>query len=277
FRLELLGEVEAAKAIVGPTAETSAPITPGAAKILVDDLRRATVRRGGRSVEDLGPFVEPVQLQVVCFRLWGRHRGGGPIGEGLVRGEAGDVDAALAAFYAAGVAAAAARSPGLSERRVREWCEERLITAQGTRGQVQEGDEWLPSAAIDALIDARVLRAESRRGLTWYELSHDRLITPVRRDNAAWRESRLRPWQRQAELYAASPRDELLLAGTALSEARDCAHRHPEEVSSSEREYLEDSARHETGERRARTFLRWIQGLVASFLLATSTLTVLAV
>jgi hypothetical protein len=94
FRLELLGEVEAAKAIVGPTAETSSPITPGAAKILVDDLRRATVRRGGRSVEDLGPFVEPVQLQVVCFRLWERHHGGGPIGEDLVRGEEGDIDAA---------------------------------------------------------------------------------------------------------------------------------------------------------------------------------------
>jgi hypothetical protein len=267
FRLDLLTADEAAKSIVGPAADTSAPITPGAAKVLVDDLRRAKVRRRGQSVEEVGAFVEPVQLQVVCFRLWDRHQGGGPIGEDLVRGEAGDVDAALAAFYAAGVAAAVARAPGRSERRVRDWCEQRLVTSQGTRGQVQEGDGSLPPEAIEALIDARVVRAEQRRGLTWYELSHDRLIDPVQRDNAAWRESRLQPWQRQAELHAVSRRDELLVNGADLAAAQEWAAAHPDEVSDPEREYLDASARHETTERRARRLRRLITALVAlSFL-----------
>ena len=183
FRLDLLGQDEAIKAIVGPTEETPAPITPDAAGVLVGELCKTKVRRGGKLVEEPGPFVEPVQLQVVCYRLWEKHHAAGPIGEDLVRGEAGDVDSALADFYAAGVAAVLAKVPNLAERRIRDWCQQCLITAQGTRGQVQEGDETdsrLPPQAIDALIDARIVRAEERRGLKWYELAHDRLIEPVR-------------------------------------------------------------------------------------------------
>jgi hypothetical protein len=40
------------------------------------------------------------------------------------------------------------------------------------------------------------VRAETRRGATWFELSHDRLIDPIRKDNAAWREATLSPPQR---------------------------------------------------------------------------------
>ena len=250
FRLDLLGQDEAIKAIVGPTEETPAPITPDAAGVLVGELSKTKVRRGGKLVEEPGPYVEPVQLQVVCYRLWENHHAAGPIGEDLVRGEAGDVDSALADFYAAGVAAVLAKVPNLSERRIREWCEQRLITAQGTRGQVQEGDEAdpsLPPQAIDALIDARIVRAEERRGLTWYELAHDRLIEPVRKSNSAWGEARLQPWQRRAALYekqrqsslhSRSSLAELLLTGHELAEARHWADSHAEEISNSEIRFL---------------------------------------
>ena len=125
FRLDLLGRDEAIKAIVGPTVETPASITPGAAELLVGELCKMKVRRGGKLVEEPGPYVEPVQLQVVCYRLWENHHAAGPIGEDLVRGEAGDVDSALADFYAKGVADVLAKVPNLSERRIREWCEQR--------------------------------------------------------------------------------------------------------------------------------------------------------
>ena len=198
YRLDLLGQHEAVKAIIGPTEETPAPITPDAAGVLVGELCKTKVRRSGKLVDEPGPFVEPVQLQVVCYRLWENHHAAGPIGVDLVRGEAGDVDSALADFYAEGVAAVQAKIPCLPERRIRDWCQQCLITSQGTRGQVQEGvetDPRLPPQAIDALIEARIVRALERRGLKWYELAHDRLIEPVRASNAAWRESHL-PSQR---------------------------------------------------------------------------------
>ena len=280
YRLELLGQDEATNAIVGPTAGTPAPITAGAAALLVGELCKTKVRRGGKLVEVPGPYVEPVQLQVVCYRLWEKHHATGPIGEDLVRGEAGNVDSALADFYAAGVAAALAKVPNLSERRIREWCEQRLITPQGTRGQVQEGDETdpsLPPQAITALIDARIVRGEERRGLTWYELAHDRLIEPVRASNAAWLEDRLQPWQRQADLYAKTAQKESLLLGRELKDARTWADIHGDEVSESERDYLEDSADRDEAERKSRRLSLAIRGLVTAFLVGMISLTLLAV
>ncbi len=284
FRLDLLGRDEAIKAIVGPTQETPAPITPDAAGVLVGELSRTKVRRGGKLAEEPGPYVEPVQLQVVCYRLWENHHAAGPIGEDLVRGEAGNVDSALADFYAAGVAAALAKAPDVSERRIREWCEQRLITAQGTRGQVQEGDETdpsLPAQAIGSLIDARIVRAEERRGLTWYELAHDRLIEPVRKNNAAWSEARLQPWQLRAALYEKQnesgphPRSspaELLLTGPELAEANRWADSHGEEISHSELRFLGASVEREMTQRRARRLSVVIRGLVAASLLVMTSL-----
>ena len=111
---------------------------PDAAGVLVGELSKTKVRRGGKLVEEPGPYVEPVQLQVVCYRLWEKHHAAGPIGEDLVRGEAGDVDSALADFYAAGVAAVLAKVPNLAERRIREWCEQRLITCKGLAGKCKK-------------------------------------------------------------------------------------------------------------------------------------------
>ena len=270
---------------MGPTVETPAPITPGAAGVLVGELSKTKVRRGGKLVEEPGPYVEPVQLQVVCYRLWENHHVAGPIGEDLVRGEAGDVDFALADFYAAGVAAVVAKVPNLSERRIREWCEQRLITAQGTRGQVQEGDETdpsLPPRAIDALIDARIVRAEERRGLTWYELAHDRLIEPVRKNNSAWGEAGLQPWQRRAALYekqrqatlhSRSSLAELLLTGQELAEAKRWADSHAEEISNSEIRFLGASADREKAERKARRLSVVISALVTAFLVVMTLFT----
>ncbi len=64
-----------------------------------------------------------------------------------------------------------------------------LITESGIRGQVlmaADASQGLPNAAIWPLVDAHLVRAEQRRGATWFELAHDRLIAPVRAANAAW-------------------------------------------------------------------------------------------
>jgi hypothetical protein len=70
YRLDLLGASAAETAIRQPAEEAGVPFSAAAADRLVDDLRRVRVKRGTGVTEELGPYVEPVQLQVVCRQLW---------------------------------------------------------------------------------------------------------------------------------------------------------------------------------------------------------------
>ena len=57
------------------------------------------------------------------------------------------------------------------------------------RGQVLKETELsggLANDVIDDLLDAHLVRAESRGGAAWFELAHDRLVKPVRASNATW-------------------------------------------------------------------------------------------
>jgi Novel STAND NTPase 1 len=71
FPLPQLGPKAAQQAVEGPLARTDRTIEPEASQRLVEELRKITVRgAGGEDVEPVGPFVEPVQLQVACAKLW---------------------------------------------------------------------------------------------------------------------------------------------------------------------------------------------------------------
>jgi hypothetical protein len=73
FRLDLLEEVAARLAMQQPARQAGVDFTDAAVSRLVNDLRRVRVQRlEGTTAEQLGPYVEPVQLQVVCHRLWER-------------------------------------------------------------------------------------------------------------------------------------------------------------------------------------------------------------
>ena len=237
YRLDLLDPEQAGQAMQGPARAMGGDFSDAAATRLVDDLRQTSVQRpDGSSETVLGQSIEPVQLQVVCYRLWERVAGGrrqeagggwqGTGSEGSITvddlAEAGDVDTALRDYYAEHVAATANAS-GVGERRIRDWVEEHLITESGLRGQVLRAPNatgGLANAAIRQLVDTHLLRAEERRGATWYELAHDRLISPVRQDNAAWFEAHLSTLQRQARLWDRANRpDGLLLRGEALRQA----------------------------------------------------------
>ncbi len=245
FRLDLLGAEGALQAVQGPAEEAGIPFEPDAARQLVDDLRRTTIMDGaGKATESLGPHVEPVQLQVVCHELWrDLPPGTTTIGQPLLK-DVGDVDQALAGFYAAQVERAATRA-GIKERPVREWVEARLISRAGIRTQVlrtSEAEQGLAHEALDSLVDAHLVRAESRRGATWYELTHDRLVGPVKADNDTWRQRHLVPLQLQAQVWEQKgrPRD-LLLRGEALVEAEDWALDHADELTDQDRSYLRES------------------------------------
>lgn len=70
YRLDLLGKEAAKIAARRPAEDAGVPFADEAANRLIDDLRRVRVQRGTTIVEELGPYVEPVQLQVVCRQLW---------------------------------------------------------------------------------------------------------------------------------------------------------------------------------------------------------------
>jgi len=55
--------------------------------------------------------------------------------------------------------------------------------------------EGLNSRVVSLLEEAHLVRIEQRRGPFWVELTHDRLIEPIRTNNAIWREEHLQVFQ----------------------------------------------------------------------------------
>ncbi len=256
FRLDLLGVEAAMQAIQLPPKEAGVKFNNNAAQKLVDDLRQVQVQRPDGTMEiQPGPHVEPVQLQVVCFRLWQNLE----LDDKQISIEdvvsVGDVNQSLREYYDERVSGVADEA-GESERTIRLWFEEKLITESGIRSQVlmeKERSSDLDNRAIRILENAHLVRAEKRRGATWFELAHDRLIEPVQTSNAAWFQAHLSLLQRQAALWQKENRAEhLLLREQALEEAESWAAEHPQELSQNDQDFLEACQQLRTREEEAR-------------------------
>jgi WD40 repeat protein len=289
FRLDLLSVDQALEAIRRPAQDAGVDFPEDAARQLVDDLRTVRVQRPDGVTEALGSYVEPVQLQVACHQLWSMLP---PEATEITRADVdavGRVDQALAGYYAERVRTAAERT-GLPERTIREWFEERLITPQGLRSQVLDGPERSGEAGrrlLGELLDAHLVRAETRRQATWYELAHDRLIEPVRRDNAAWRAQHLSSFERAAALWDEEGRpDRLLLLGADLTVAEQDGVVQAGALTDRQRAFLEASRRADEQVRKdqqtatvLRRFARRLQvavAVVTVLLVAAGALGVLA-
>jgi hypothetical protein len=243
FRLDLLETRAARRAVQMPACSAGVDFTDAAADKLVEDLCRVRVQRAdGTIVEQPGRYVEPVQLQLVCLRLWQRRPSGKDSIEATDIDDVGDVDAALAAYYADRVAELATWT-GVRERTIREWIERYLISSLGMRGQVLQEpghSQGMDNRVIQGLEAAHLLRADHRRGATWYELAHDRLVRPVQVNNAAWFQANLSALQIQAELWHRAGRpDGMLWSGEALTEAERWAVDHENELTRTETAFLE--------------------------------------
>lgn len=220
FQMQRMRAPAALDAISRPAADHGRPFAEGVAASLVDNLRQMRTRDAEES--SLGEFVEPVQLQVVCYQLWEnlRDRPPGEITAADVS-ELGDVDQALGDFYQRTINDVLAESD-LSELELRNWFEGKLITEDQTRGTVYQGPEetaGLPNEAVRQLADHYLLRSELRAGGAWFELVHDRLVSPILQSNAAWREAQ-GPVLKAAEAWQRANRpDEGLYEGSQLREA----------------------------------------------------------
>jgi hypothetical protein len=242
FYMQRMDHAAALEAIQKPAAQAGRPFAPGVAENLVDNLRQIKAQTqlvptadvapavaledtgGPQSVvggHSLGQFVEPVQLQVVCYQLWENLRGR-PAGDISQRDlqELGNVDRALADFYEQALAKAIAAT-AQSEPELRDWFERKLITEAGTRGSLYRGKEataGIATATADFLVNQFVLRTESRAGGIWYELVHDRFIEPILQSNRDWRAHQPLVVQ-MAEAWAAAGEDPAkLLEGQLLRE-----------------------------------------------------------
>ncbi|MFP4394569.1 MAG: hypothetical protein ACLFTI_04820 [Anaerolineales bacterium] len=269
FRMERLTAEGALEAIQKPAQEAGRPFDEGVAEQLVDNLRRIKGHQGHEAA--LGPYVEPVQLQVVCSRLWDNlpEQPNRRIRWTEVE-QFGNVDETLTDFYEDAVARAQMHA---SERDVRRWFGERLITPAETRGLVMRDEAatgGLPNAAVDALEATHIIRAEARAGARWYELAHDRLVAPILDSNARREKKldRIRPWRPIARQWMASGDDPLLYRGRALAEALEYlnGYEYPGEIERYEWEFIHASRAAEDKRKRRRqirTAVTAIAGIVA--------------
>lgn len=189
FRLSLLTIEHALDAIRKPANEKQVDFSQEAADKLVDDLRTVKVQGPmGIATDEKGDFIEPMQLQVVCYRLWQKLQfpDGGERKEIKPEDLKGsDVNQALAGFYEDCVRQVAG-GDAAREKQVRDWVQETLITPGGTRGMVYMGQSeagGLPKAVVEKLQNLYLLRSELRAGAYWFELTHDRFIGPIRESN----------------------------------------------------------------------------------------------
>ncbi len=254
YRLRLLQSEAALPAIQKPPLQHNVVFTEEAARKLADDLRKMQVQQAdGTAEEQLGLYVEPVQLQVVCRRLWSSlERSDNEIGlDDLKR--VGDVDTALADYYSLQVATVAAKT-GVRERAIREWFDRKLITKQNVRSQVLLApgkSDGLENHAIHEMERTYLVRSEKRGGSTWFELAHDRLIIPVRENNQAWFDKHLSVLQRAADIWNEQGRsDGLLLFGQDYLDAEEWARKNADFLLPHESDFL--SACHKFYEQQKR-------------------------
>ena len=248
FRLQRLLPESALEAVVKPLKGTGRSYAPGVAEKLVDSLLRFRVYTPAGATPGLSDsmlddatasaasgrfataeFVEPVQLQVVCQRLWNALGPADRLITEVHLETCGDPDRALSDYFEECVKEAAG-SCGLREGVIRRWFGQWLITADRTRGAVRRGHEQtagLPNAVVDLLQSRHIIRGEERGGARWYELSHDRFIEPIVNSNLHWEstiptkdiwtrlEDRAAAWEAAPEAKKASfllTRDELARA-----------------------------------------------------------------
>lgn len=247
FYMERMGVAAALDAICEPAALGGRPFASGVAERLVEDL--CQVRVPGQEAAVAGQYVEPVQLQVVCYQLWG-NLGKETQGSGGTQitfddlAEAGDVNRALTQFYEETLAAALAdpAAAGVSERQLRAWFDEELITEIGTRGLVRQGRQMtgdVPNAIVAKLQGRFLVRGDTRSGDTWIELVHDRFIEPIHQSNQIWFARNLNPLTLAAQAWQDAGRPQLkLYADSQLEAASRQLDAHPDEFGDLEREFV---------------------------------------
>ena len=248
YRLELLDSTQAEEAIRKPAQAEGVEFAEVAADALVRNLRgQVDIGPGGERFVKEGDYVDPIQLQVVCHRIWTKLSRGQQVIDEEDVGGAEQIDSALEDYFNERVGKVAATG-NVPERKLREWFDDQLISPQRIR-QPSLGsaarEAGIGERALSALVDGFLIRRESRLGVEWYELAHDRLIEPVKAANVDWFGKNLNILQHSALQWAKEGyTDARLLRGELLKEARELAEESPESLTEKEERLLAESERH---------------------------------
>lgn len=242
YYMQRLGREAGLKAVKSPV-ENIRPYAAGVAEKLIDDLCSIKVQQPDGTLDvQPGQYVEPVQMQVVCYGLWDNLSPDGTQITAKDLQDVGDVNQSLGKYYDKRVREVA-KAKSMGERMIREWFERKLITAGGIRNMVLQEREPKPGELSDDVIQALqsdLVRGEKRGGATWYELTHDRLVEPILERNKIWFSENLSPLQRQAALWKDQDQNESwLLRDQALTEVQEWANEHRDELNETENEFLE--------------------------------------
>ncbi len=211
YRIDRLTREMAMQAIEKPAEATSRKYAPGVVETLADNLAKVKIQQpDGSFREEPGVYVEPLQLQVVCYDLWAKLK---PKEQTIGLDKVGDIGEALSSYYVNAVEKAAGPTE-ITERLTREWFQNKLITPDGVRNQVRHervASGGLDNSIIAKLLDSYIVRAEHRGGSLWYELSHDRLVEPISQNNEAWFTAHLSKTQQRAQQWDKEGRPDGLL------------------------------------------------------------------
>jgi WD40 repeat protein len=206
-----------------------------AAEKLVDNLSEVRAPQaqvmaagGGSSTTKVrGQYVEPVHLQIACQRLWKNLPDRTTEIKAQDIDDFGNVDTSLEDYYSEEVKRVADKTSGGEQRVIREWFDRQLITRQGLRTQVMLSDaatERLGTQTVYELINSYLVREDKRHDISWLELAHDRLITPVRSNNEKWFKNELSLLELRARAWDEEGRpSSLLFSGEEWEEARKWA------------------------------------------------------
>jgi WD40 repeat protein len=209
YRLDLLSNLEAARAIRGPLLQHGVKLADAGspedvAPYIVGQLSKVRARGAdGKLTLVDGKTVEPVHLQVACANLWQRLSALGPVQSLQTKDLAGfELEAALQDYCQ--VQLAKCTPDAKRARVVLDWIDRRLLTASGLRSPaiVDSLDQGMPTAReLDLMQQAHLVRRQSRQDGEWYELSHDSLALPMRECIEAWRRKNLAVWQQLARSW----------------------------------------------------------------------------
>jgi hypothetical protein len=202
FREDYLAEFEGLKTLIRPIMQNRMRLAPmrgdraseaiqqaGAGHLSAVVAARIVRFVGGSSSGDAARLeeisVEPALLSLVCRELNEQRiaRGQAEISADLIQGE--NTQQIIAQFYSQGFA-------GL-DIKVRYFVEDQLLTAAGYRDSCALdnalAEPGVSEAAIQTLVDRRILRREERGGLVRLELIHDVLAVVAKASRHARREA----------------------------------------------------------------------------------------
>jgi len=194
FRLERLTPKSALQAVTGPMEQTGRRFVKGVAEKLVRNMAIERVQTGKKVIEVPGQHVEPVQLQIVCHKLWETN-----ITEITAANLKNTVSRYLSHFYS-DVVHQAAQHQNVNEQQIRDACRKYLITSIGTRNKIYQ-DEWaqaIPEPVIQELKERYLVYSQFSMGTTWYELTHDLFVNAIMESNSQVIEERARVFEERA-------------------------------------------------------------------------------